>query len=137
VVSRIRIYEDAQAACRTDLTFIFRDARTKKRLAQLPGSTLGFRTLKGKDFSAPVISWPNAKEMRFRGGDSTGADRRNARLVLVSYLKRVKGMPAQTNVELLIVRRIPTDADQPSSDANPLFAQRNAFGTGLGWAAVS
>ena len=73
--------------------------------------------------------------MRFSGGDTTGQDRKNARLVLVSYLKKTKGMPAMKDVELLIVRRVPTNADQPDSAANPLFAQKNALGAASGWAA--
>jgi hypothetical protein len=134
VTSRIRIYQDTLAACRKDLTFILRDARTKKRLAQLPGSTLGYRKLKGKDFSAPVISWPTNREMRFTGGDTTGQNRKNARLVLVSYLKKTRSMPAQRNVELVIVRQVPRDAAQAVSATNPLFAQLNAVGTRVGWA---
>jgi len=134
VTSRIRIYQDTLAVCRKDLTFIFRDARTKKRLAQLPGSTLGFRKLQGQDFSAPVISWPTNREMRFTGGDTTGQNRRNARLVLVSYLRKTRATPAQRNVELVIVRQVPRDAAQPVTATNPLFAQLNAFGTTVGWA---
>ena len=134
VTSRIRIFQDVDASCRTSLTFIFRDARTKKRLEQLPGSTLGYRTLRGQDFSAPVISWPTTREMRFTGGDTTGQNRRNARLVLVSYLKRTRTTPAQRNVELVIVRQIPRDPAQAVSATNPLFAQLNAFGTTVGWA---
>jgi len=137
VTSRIRIYQDVLAACRTDLTFIFRDARTKARLAQLRGSTLGYRKLTGQDFSAPVVSWPTTREMRFTGGDTTGQNRRNARLVLVSYLRRKRSMPAQRNVELVIVRQVPRDASQAVSAANPLFAQLNAFGTRVGWAQTS
>ncbi len=134
VTSRIRIFQDVDASCRKNLTFIFRDARTKKRLDQLPGSTLGYRTLRGQDFSAPVISWPTTREMRFTGGDTTGQNRRNARLVLVSYLKRTRTTPAQRNVELVIVRQIPRDPAQAVSAANPLFAQLNALGTTVGWA---
>lgn len=134
VTSRIRIYQDTLAACRKDLTFILRDARTKKRLSQLPGSTLGYRKLQGRDFSAPVISWPTTREMRFTGGDTTGQNRKNARLVLVSYLTRTRTTPAQRNVELVIVRQVPRDAAQPVSATNPLFAQLNAFGTTVGWA---
>jgi trypsin len=137
VVSRIRIYEDAPLACRTSLTFIFRDARTKARLAQLPGSTLGYRTLTGKDFSAPVVSWPVEREFRFAGSDPTGLARRDARLVLVSYLRRTSRMPGQRNVELMVVRRIPRSPVQPVSAANPVYAQVNAFGTAAAWATVS
>lgn len=137
VLSRLRIYEDAESWCRTSLTFIFRDKRNQKRLSQLPGSTLGYRTLTGKDFSAPVVSWPTAKEFRFEGSDSTGLGRKDARLVLVSYLPRTKGMPAQSNIELVVVRRIPTNAASAESATNPLFAQKNSFGTAVGWATVS
>jgi hypothetical protein len=137
VVSRIRVYEDAPAECRTSLTFIFRDKRTGARLTQLPGSTLGYRTLSGKDFSAPVISWPTDREFKFVGADPTGLNRDDARLVLVSYLKRTSSMPAQSNVELLVVRRIPGDPTQPESGVNPEYAQKNAFGIDVGWAVVS
>ena len=137
VVSRIRIYEDAEAWCRVNLTFIFRNKKTGARLAQLPGSTLGFRKLTGKDFSAPVVGWPTAREFRFEGSDSTGLARKDARLVLVSFLRRTRSMPSQSNIELVVVRRIPQDPAQASSATNPLFAQKNTFGTAVGWAAVS
>ena len=137
VVSRLRIYEDAEAWCRVNLTFIFRNKRTGARLAQLPGSTLGFRKLTGKDFSAPVVGWPTAREFRFEGSDSTGLGRKDARLVLVSFLRKTSSMPSQSNIELVVVRRIPRNPAQASSTANPLFAQVNAFGTTTGWAAVS
>lgn len=137
VVSRLRIYEDAEAWCRVNLTFIFRNKKTGARLAQLPGSTLGFRKLTGKDFSAPVVGWPTAREFRFEGSDSTGLGRKDARLVLVSFLRKTSSMPSQSNVELVVVRRIPRDPAQASSTANPLFAQVNAFGTSVGWAGVS
>lgn len=137
VVSRLRIYEDAQPWCRVDLTFIFRNRKTGARLAQLPGSTLGFRRLTGRDFSAPVVGWPTAREFRFEGSDSTGLNRKDARLVLVSFLRKTSSMPAQSNIELMVVRRVPKDAAQASSAANPLFAQKNVFGTGIGWATVS
>lgn len=137
VLSRIRVYDDAESWCRTSLTFIFRDKGNQKRLSQLPGSTLGYRKLTGRDFSAPVVSWPTAKEFRFEGSDSTGLGRKDARLVLVSYLKRTAGMPAQSNIELVVVRRIPTNAATAESATNPLFAQKNTFGTGVGWATVS
>ena len=136
VVSRLRIYEDAESWCRTSLTFIFRDTRTLKRLAQLPGSTLGFRKLTGKDFSAPVVSWPTTREFRFAGSDSTGLGRKDARLVLVSFLTRTR-LPAQSNIELVVVRRIPTNPAAPEATTNPLFAQKNTFGTAVGWATVS
>ena len=137
VLSRIRVYDDPESWCRTSLTFIFRDKRTQKRLSQLPGSTLGYRTLTGRDFSAPVVSWPTTKEFRFEGSDPTGLGRNDARLVLVSYLKRTRGMPAQSNIELVVVRRIPTNPAQAASGTNPLFAQKNSFGTAVGWATVS
>ncbi|MGB1675359.1 MAG: trypsin-like serine protease [Miltoncostaeaceae bacterium] len=137
VLSRIRIYEDAPADCRTNLTFIFRDKRTGARLTQLPGSTLGYRKLVGRDFSAPVISWPTDREFKYTGADPTGLNRDDARLVLVSYLRRTSSMPAQSNVELLVVRRIPGDPTQAESAANPEFAQKNAFRIGVGWAVVS
>lgn len=137
VISRIRIFQEAQPACQTNLTFILRDARTKQRLAQLPGSTLGYRTLQGQDFSAPVISWPTTKEFRFNSGDLTGQNRVNARLVLVSYLQRTVGMPSQANVELVIVRQIPTDPALAQSATNPLYAQTNALGTTINWAQVN
>lgn len=137
VLSRIRVYDDPESWCRASLTFIFRDKRNQKRLSQLPGSTLGYRKLTGKDFSAPVVSWPTTKEFRFEGSDSTGLGRKDARLVLVSYLERTKGMPAQSNVELVVVRRIPSNAATAESATNPLFAQKNSFGTAVGWATVS
>lgn len=137
VVSRLRIYEDSPSWCRVDLTFIFRNRRTGARLAQLPGSTLGFRTLTGRDFSAPVVGWPTAREFRFEGSDSTGLNRKDARLVLVSFLKRSSSTPAQSDIELMVVRRVPRDLARASGAANPLFAQRNVLGTGVGWATVS
>jgi hypothetical protein len=137
VISRIRIFQDPQPACQTNLTFILRNALTKQRLAQLPGSTLGYRTLQGQDFSAPVISWPTTQEFRFTSGDLTGQNRVNARLVLVSYLQRTVGMPSQQNVELVIVRQIPTDPALPQSGTNPLYAQTNEIGTTVNWAQVN
>ena len=137
VVSRLRIYEDPESWCRVNLTFIFRNKKTGARLSQLPGSTLGFRKLTGKDFSAPVVGWPTEREFRFVGSDTTGLNRRDARLVLVSYLRKTSSMPSQSNIELLVVRRVPTNAAQASSAANPLFAQKNSFGTAIGWATVS
>ena len=47
MVSRIRIYQDPEPECRGELTFIYRDAKSKKRIGQLSGSTLGYRTLEG------------------------------------------------------------------------------------------
>ena len=116
---------------------IFRDKRTGVRLTQLPGSTLGYRKLVGRDFSAPVISWPTDREFKYTGADPTGLNRDDARLVLVSYLKQTSSMPAQSNVELLVVRRIPGDPTQTESAINPEYAQKNAFGIGVGWAVVS
>jgi len=137
VLSRIRVYDDPESWCRTSLTVIFRDKRNQKRLSQLPGSTLGYRRLTGKDFSAPVVSWPTTREFRFEGSDSTGLGRKDARFVLVSYLERTTGMPAQSNVELVVVRRIPANAALAESTTNPLLAQKNSFGTAVGWATVS
>jgi len=137
LTSRIRIYDDPQAACRTQLSIIYRSATTKTSLAQKPGSTLGFRRLTGQNFNAPVISWPTTKEMRFTGGDTTGQNRKNARLVLVSYLKKAASMPALENIELVIVRRIPKNPAAATSASNPLFAQKNSFATGVAWATVS
>lgn len=137
VVSRLRIFRDTQAACRVNLTFIFANTRTGGRVIQLPGSTLGYRVLQGKNFNAPVISWPTDGEFRFPGGDPSGQDRVNARLVLVSFLKRVRSMPPQSAVTLQVVRRVPADPDRAQGADNPLFAQVNALGTGVGWAVVS
>lgn len=136
VLSRIRVYQDAPSWCRTDLTFIFRNARTGARLSQLPGSTLGYRKLTGKDFSAPVVSWPTAREFRYQGSDPTGLGRDDARLVLQSYLPR-KGLPPLSSVQLMVVRRVPTNTSQAPGSANPLFAQKNVFGAAVGWATVS
>jgi len=136
VVSRIRVFEDAPAACRTKLSMIYRSSKTKVSLAQKAGSTLGYRKLKG-NFNAPVISWPNAKEMRFTTGDTTGQNRKNARLVLVSYLKKAKNMPKLNDIELVIVRRIPRDPRAAQSTANPLYGQKSTFGRTKAWAGVS
>ena len=136
VVSRIRVFEDAPAACRTKLSMIYRSSKTKVSLAQKAGSTLGYRKLKG-NFNAPVISWPNAKEMRFTTGDTTGQNRKNARLVLVSYLKKAKNMPKLNDIELVIVRRIPRDPRAAQSTANPLYGQKSTFGRTRAWAGVS
>jgi len=137
VVSRIRIFQDATSRCRTKLSVIYRSSRTKVSLAQKSGSTLGYRKLTGKNFNAPVISWPNAKEMRFTTGDISGQGRKNARLVLVSYLKKAKKMPKLTDIELVIVRRIPRNPRAAKSTSNPLFAQKNSFGRTKAWAGVS
>ena len=137
VTSRIRIFEDAQSRCRTKLSIIYRNANTKVSLAQKPGSSLGYRKLTGKNFNAPVISWPNKKEMRFTTGDISGQNRKNARLVLVSYVKKTKAVPKRLrDIELVIVRRIPQNPAAATSSSNPLFAQKNSFRAVKGWAAV-
>jgi hypothetical protein len=137
VTSRIRIFEDAQRLCRTKLTVIYRNANTKVSLPQKSGSTLGYRKLRGKNFNAPVISWPTRKEMRFTTGDSTGENRKNARLVMVSYLKKSKAVPKNLkDIELVIVRRIPRNPAAAASPANPLFAQKSTFRSARGWAKV-
>ena len=138
VVSRIRVFNDAQSRCRTKLSIIYRNANTKVSLAQKPGSSLGYRKLKGKNFNAPVISWPNKKEMRFTTGDISGQNRKNARLVLVSYVKKTKAVPKKLrDLELVIVRRIPRNPAAAKSGSNPLFAQKNSFRAGKAWAGVS
>jgi len=138
VVSRIRVFNDAQSRCRTKLSIIYRNANTKVSLAQKPGSSLGYRKLKGKNFNAPVISWPNKKEMRFTTGDISGQKRKNARLVLVSYVKKTKAVPKKLrDIELVIVRRIPRNPAAAKSRSNPLFAQKNSFRAGKAWAGVS
>lgn len=136
VVSRLRIMEDAQPWCRTDLTLIYRHSRTKARAAQLKGSTLGRRTLRGRTFSAPVISWPTRREMRFSTGDPTGQGRRNARMVLVSYLPKTSSMPHPRNLELAVVRRLPAGASSAESPANPLRSQVSSLRAAAGWATV-
>ena len=103
VISRLRIFDDPSGMCAKQLTFILLDKRTGKRIVQLPGSTLGYRTLSGKVFSAPVISWPTSSEFRFSTGDPTGQNRSNARLVLVSYLPR-NATPSPSDLELRVVR---------------------------------
>ena len=76
--------------------------------------------------------------MRFTTGDPTGQNRANARLVLVSYVKKTNLIPKDVNdINLVIVRRIPRDPDAAVSAANPLYAQSNQFGRGVGWARVS
>jgi hypothetical protein len=138
VVSRIRVFEDTQQRCRTDLTFIYRNPDTKVTLAQKAGSSLGYRKLTGRNFNAPVLSWPRAREMRFTSGDASGKGRRNARLVLVSYIRKTASMPADpAGIELLIVRRIPRDPRMAASTANPLSPQRNALRGSTAWATVS
>ncbi len=135
VVSRIRVFEDAPAVCRTKLSVIYRSSKTKVSLAQKSGSTLGYRKLKG-NFNAPVISWPTTKEMRFTTGDTTGQNRKNARLVLVSYLKKARNMPKLNDIEMVIVRRIPRDPRAATSSANPLYGQKSTFGRTRAWAGV-
>ena len=137
VVSRLRVMEDPQPWCRTSLTVIYRNARTKVRATQALGSTLGYRTLSGRDFSAPVIAWPTSKEMRFTSGDPSGAGRRNARLVLVSYVKKTAAMPALADLELAVVRRIPGDASASASATNPLRAQVMRLGQDVEWASLT
>ena len=138
VVSRIRVFEDTQQRCRTDLTFIYRNPDTKVTLAQKAGSSLGYRKLTGRNFNAPVLSWPRAREMRFTSGDASGKGRRNARLVLVSYIRKTASMPADpSGIELLIVRRIPRDPRMAAQTANPLSPQRNALRGSTAWATVS
>ena len=137
VTSRIRIFEDAQSLCRTKLTVIYRNADTKTAIPQKSGSTLGYRKLRGRNVNASVFSWPTRKEMRFTTGDSTGENRKNARLVMVSYLKKSKAVPKNlTNIELVIVRRIPRNPAAAASTANPLFAQKKSFRSAKGWATV-
>ena len=106
-LSRLRIFEETGSAknCHRDLTFIFEDSRTGKRLVQLPGSTLGYRTLQGKVFSAPVISWPTAAEFKYASGDPSGRNRTNARLLLVSYLPQ-SGLPRKEDIRLRVIRSV-------------------------------
>ena len=127
LVSRIKIMEDAEEACRTDLTFIYTNVQRNKRFKQLPGSTLGYRTLKGKNFSAPVISWPTTKEMKYQSGG-----KKNARLVLVSYVVK----PAPKDIRVDIVRVIPTNPAAPVSESNRKGAQQSVLTTKTGWAQV-
>ena len=100
----IRIYQDPQPECRGELTFIYRDAKSKKRISQLLGSTLGYRTLTGAR-SAPVASWPSPKEMKYTGGDLAGRDRADARMVLVSYLPITASTPPGTSCPGAMVAR--------------------------------
>jgi hypothetical protein len=137
VVSRIRIFEDAQQRCRTDLAVIYRNPDSKVTLAQKSGSSLGYRRLTGRNFNAPVITWPRTREMRFTSGDVSGKGRRNARLVLVSYIRKTRSMPADpATMELLIVRRIPRDPRMAASTANPLSPQRNSLRGSIAWATI-
>mgnify|MGYP005994700061 FL=1 len=111
VMTRLRIFEQPTVGeefnCKRKLTFILIDKRDGSRIAQLPGSTLGYRKLSGKTFSAPVISWPTAEEFRFASGDFAGADRFNARLVLASYLPRTSSTPTRPeDIELRVVRKL-------------------------------
>ena len=99
----------------------------------MSGSKLGYRELKGKNFSAPVVSWPPDDEIRYVTGDPTGEERDNARLVLSSCLRKTKKMPSMKNVELIIVRRIPRDPRTPTTASNPFAAQKNAFGQDVGF----
>ena len=137
VVHRLRIFEDVQPRCRTELTMIFRNAKTGERLRQKKsGSTFGYRKLKGGSYTQR-ISWPTAKEMRFTTGDFTGANRKNSREVLVSYVEKQKTLPKNLEyIELVIVRRVPENLAVATSTANPLFAQKNSFLNGMGWALV-
>ena len=137
VVSRIRIFEDTQQRCRTDLAVIYRNPDSKVTLAQKSGSSLGYRRLTGRNFNAPVITWPRTREMRFTSGDVSGKGRRNARLVLVSYIRKTRSMPADpATMELLIVRRIPRDPRMAASTANPLSPQRNSLRGSIAWATI-
>ncbi|MGB1711966.1 MAG: hypothetical protein ACPHP1_05280 [Miltoncostaeaceae bacterium] len=130
LVSRIKIMQDAEKACRTKLTFIYTNVQRSKRFKQLPGSTLGYRTLKGKNFSAPVISWPTSKEMKYQSGG-----KKNARLVLVSYVVKPASIKPK-NIRLDIVRVIPTNPAAPVSESNRKGAQQSVLTTKKGWAQV-
>lgn len=130
LVSRIKIMEDAEEACRTDLTFIYTNVQRNKRFKQLPGSTLGYRTLKGKNFSAPVISWPTTKEMKYQSGG-----KKNARLVLVSYVVKPASIKPK-DIRVDIVRVIPTNPAAPVSESNRKGAQQSVLTTKTGWAQV-
>jgi hypothetical protein len=136
MVSRIRIYQDPEPECRGELTFIYRDAKSKKRIGQLSGSTLGYRTLEGAR-SAPVTSWPSPKEMKYTGGDLAGRDRADARMVLISYLPITSSMPPVKDIELVIVRRIPKALHAAGSTDPTVNAQKNTFGPAVGFAQVS
>lgn len=130
LVSRIKIMQDAEKACRTKLTFIYTNVQRNKRFKQLPGSTLGYRTLKGKNFSAPVIDWPTTNEMRYQSGG-----KKNARLVLVSYVVKPASIKPK-DIRLDIVRVIPTNPAAPVSDSNRKGAQQSVLTTKKGWAQV-
>ena len=130
---RIRIYQDPQPECRGELTFIYRDAKSKKRISQLSGSTLGYRTLTGAR-SAPVTSWPSPKEMKYTGGDLAGRDRADARMVLVSYLPITSSTPPVKDIELLIVRRLPKALHAAGSTDPTVKAQKHTFGPAVGFA---
>jgi len=76
--------------------------------------------------------------MRFTTGDISGQKRKNARLVLVSYVKKTKAVPKKLrDLELVIVRRIPRNPAAVKSGSNPLFAQKNSFRASKAWAGVS
>lgn len=120
VVSRIRIFNEP--LCAKDLVFILTDKRSGKRVVQLPGSTLGYRKLDGKVFSAPKVSWPPSREFKYASGDPTGADRLNARLVHVAYYLQKPGLPTESeDIELRIVRNLGTGL------------QADSFGTAADW----
>ena len=111
VMTRLRIFEQPTVGeefnCKRKLTFILIDKRDGSRITQLPGSTLGYRKLSGKTFSAPVISWPTDDEFRYESGDFAGASRFNARLVLASYLPRTSSTPTRPgDIELRVVRKL-------------------------------
>ena len=133
---RIRIYQDPQPECRGELTFIYRDAKSKKRISQLSGSTLGYRTLSGAR-SAPVTSWPSSKEVKYTGGDLAGTDRADARMVLISFLPITSSTPPVKDIELLIVRRLPKALHAMESTDPTVNAQKNTFGPKVGFAQAS
>ncbi|MEO2192829.1 MAG: hypothetical protein ABGY24_10305, partial [bacterium] len=57
--------------------------------------------------------------------------------VLVSYVEKQKTLPKNLEyIELVIVRRVPENLAVATSTANPLFAQKNSFLNGMGWALV-
>ena len=130
---RIRIYQDPQPECRGELTFIYRDAKSKKRISQLSGSTLGYRTLSGAR-SAPVTSWPSSKEVKYTGGDLAGTDRADARMVLISFLPITSSTPPVKDIELLIVRRLPKALHAVGSTDPTVKAQKHTFGPAVGFA---
>ena len=120
VVSRIRIFNEP--LCAKDLIFILTDKRSGKRVVQLPGSTLGYRKLDGKVFSAPKVSWPRSQEFKYASGDPTGAGRLNARLVHVAYYLQKPGLPTKSaDIELRVVRNLGTGL------------QADSFGTAADW----